>query len=89
MCVNVAQEKNFEADVREKVGHSKLQFPTGDRCSWILGFDIRAERGCDDDRDAPEESVSSVDRQARLSMMLIIARLRLCGYQDEAKKLGA
>jgi methylenetetrahydrofolate dehydrogenase (NAD+) len=31
MCVNVAQEKNFEADVREKVGHSKLEFPTSDR----------------------------------------------------------
>ena len=90
MCVNVAADKNFEADVRDKVCFFDRHFSQLYAlivCVPLAGFSVYPSRGEGDDSDVAAESVSgSHSATTTLCLAYPIQRLRLQQYQDLLKE---
>jgi len=89
VCVNVAADKNFEADVREKVRVLPRQAPAITLiCEWT-GFAVHSCCGKGDDPDVASESVrKTLSFHVRSALILFgfLKRLRLLQYQDLLKE---
>lgn len=85
VCVNVAADKNFEADVRDKVRFDRdlSHLYALNVCVLSVGVPVYPGRGKGNDSDVAAESVSgSHSVITTLGLAYPIQRLRLLQYQD-------
>jgi hypothetical protein len=86
VCVNVAADKNFEADVRDKV-HFFRHFSHLYALIVCAGVPVYPGRGKSNDSDVAAESVSGSHLEmTTLGLAYPIQRLRLLQYQDLLQK---
>ena len=87
VCVNVAADKNFGADVREKVRLGRqFLFVVLLCCACSAGVAVYSRCGESDHSDAPAQSVRGSCFKPPLGSLIRFKRLRLLQYQDLLKE---